>query len=90
MGKQVYESAIANPDNLAKIASSKSFAEGVDAEVEIYSAAHRAWMRVAGKSDVDEYPERYESAELVGGFWDFDNPILMRQHLPILTALYES
>jgi hypothetical protein len=89
MGKYVYEAAIANPDSLANIASPKWFAEGIHAEAEIYAAAHRAWMQVTGKSDTDDYPARNESAELIGDFWDFDNPELMRQHLPQLAPLYE-
>lgn len=44
MGREVYEAAVANPDSLADAA-----AEGIDAEAEIYSAAHQAWMVVTGR-----------------------------------------
>lgn len=89
MGKQIYNDAIANPDSLANVASPKWFAEGIDAEAEIYAAAHLAWMRVTGQPDTADYPARNESAELVGEDWDFDNPEAMRQQLPQLAALYD-
>jgi len=88
MGKQIYNDAIANPDSLANVATPQWFADGIDAEAEIYVAAHRAWMQVTGKPDTAEYPVRNERAELVGENWDFDDPELMRQHLPQLDALY--
>ena len=89
MGKHVYNSAIANPDSLANVASPRWFAQGIDAEAEIYAAAHCAWLQVTGKSYSDDYPARNESAELIGEDWDFDDPELMRRHLPHLAALYE-
>ena len=89
MGKHIYDSAVANPDSLASVATPRWFAEGINAEAEIYAAAHRAWMQVTGKSYSDDYPARNESAELIGEEWDFDDPELMRQHLPQLTALYK-
>ncbi len=89
MGKQIYHDAIANPDSLADVASPKWFAEGIDAEAEIYAAAHRAWMRVTGQPDTAEYPARTESAELVGEDWDFDDNTEIQKRLPRLAALYE-
>jgi hypothetical protein len=89
MGKEVYEAAIANPDNLATVASPKWFAEGIDAEAEIYAAAHRAWMQVTGQPDTAPYPARHLTANLAGEIWDFDDPEAMRRHLPKLSALYD-
>src|SRR6266545_1141201 len=61
MGREVYEAAVPNPDSLAD-----AVVPGIDAEAEIYAAAHGAWMAVTGKSDTDFYPARRESAELRG------------------------
>lgn len=88
MGEDVYSAAIASADNLADVASPAWFAAGINAEAEIYAAAHRAWMQVTGNPDTAEYPARNESAELVGEFWDFDDAELMHQHLPRLAELY--
>ena len=89
MGKAIYQDAIADPDSLANIASPKWFEEGIDAEAEIYAAAHRAWLQVTGNPDTADYPARQEAAELVGEFWDFEDTEAMRQHLPKLTERYE-
>jgi hypothetical protein len=89
MGQAVYNNAIADPDSLADVASPAWFAEGIDAEAEIYGAAHRAWMRVTGNDYDAEYPARNESAELVGEDWNFDDNLEMQKHLPRLAALYE-
>jgi hypothetical protein len=89
MGKDVYESAIADPDSLASVASPEWLREGIDAEAEIYAAAHRAWMRATGKGYDDEYPARNETATMVGDDWDFDDEVLMRKKLPRLWKLYE-
>jgi hypothetical protein len=91
MGKQVYESAIRDPDSLADIVSASWVSEGIISEAEIYGAAHCAWMRVTGKSYSDAYPARNETAELIGDEdqWDFDDREQMRLHLPRLTALFE-
>ena len=48
MGRQVYEAALDNPDSLAEVVDPK-----VDAEADIYAAAHQTWMTVTGKSDTD-------------------------------------
>jgi hypothetical protein len=90
MGRKVYNDAIADPDSLADVASPKWFSEGVNAEAEIYAAAHCAWMRVTGEPDTAAYPARNEFAELVGEDWNFDDPAEMRKHLPRLAALYET
>jgi hypothetical protein len=87
MGKDVYERALKNPDSLADVAL--PYSSGVDAEAEIYGAAHAAWQRVSGKADTDPYPARNESAELVGDDWDFDNESQMRERLPRLTAFFD-
>jgi hypothetical protein len=88
MGKEVYESAIQDPDSLVNVAL--PFSSGVDAEAEIYDAAHAAWMQATESPDTAPYPARNESAELIGNDWDFDNHDLMRQHLPKLSAFYGS
>lgn len=89
MGKQIYYNAIADPDSLADVVSPTWLAEGIDAEAEIYGAAHRAWMRVTGQPDTADYPARNEFAELVGEEWDFDDTTEMHKRLPRLAALYE-
>jgi hypothetical protein len=88
MGQQVYKDAIEDPDSLANVPSPKWFADGIDAEAEIYAAAHRAWMQVTGQPDTAHYPARNESAILVGEDWDFNDRDSMRQRLPKLTALF--
>ncbi len=87
MGKEVYNKAIDDPDSLVDV--TLPYSTGIDAEAEIYAAAHDAWLQVTGQPDTAPYPARNESAELVGEDWDFDDPILMRQHLPRLTAFYD-
>jgi hypothetical protein len=88
MGKQIYNAAVADPNYLANVASPEWFAAGIDAEAEIYGAAHRAWLRVTGQPDTANYPARNESAQLHGEEWDFDDAEEMRRHLPQLAALY--
>jgi hypothetical protein len=83
MGREVYEAAVANPDSLAD-----AVVPGLDAEAEIYAAAHAAWMAVTGKSDTDFYPARKESAELLGEDWDFNDDSEVRRRLPRLAAIY--
>ncbi|HTU22195.1 MAG TPA: DUF4240 domain-containing protein [Gemmataceae bacterium] len=83
MGREVYEAALANPDSLAN-----AVVQGIDAEAEIYAAAHQAWMTVTGKPDTDPYPARKESAELQGKDWNFDDDEEVRRRLPRLAALY--
>ena len=89
MGRIIYESAIADPDNLANVAKPSWMADGIDAEAEIYAAAHQAWMNVTGKTYDDEYPSRNESAELAGEDWDFDDDAEMAKRLPRLFQLYD-
>jgi hypothetical protein len=86
MGKDVYQKALRDADSLADVAL--PYSSGIDAEAEIYGAAHAAWMQVTGKPDTAPYPARNEAAELVGDVWDFDDDELMRKHLPRLTAFY--
>lgn len=89
MGKTIYENAIADADSLADVASSAWFTEGIDAEAEIYAAAHLAWMRVTGNDYNADYPARNESADLIGEIWDCDDNTEMQKRLPRLAALYE-
>ena len=89
MGETIYNNALANPDSLADIASPAWFATGIDAEAEIYAAAHRAWMRVTGNEYDANYPARNEAAELVGDDWNFNDSTEMKQRLPRLSALYK-
>lgn len=89
MGKAIYEDAILNPDSLAHVATPRWLAQGIDAEAEIYAAAHKAWMQVTGQPDTADYPARNQSAELIGKEWDFDDAEQMRQYLPKLSALYD-
>lgn len=88
MGRDVYDAALADPDSLADVVGPGWEAAGIDAEAEIYAAAHQAWMQVTGQPDTAPYPARNESAELVGEDWDFDDDQLMRKHLPRLAALF--
>lgn len=83
MGRQIYEAAIVDPDSLADVVR-----PWVDAEAEIYGAAHQAWMEVTGEPDTAEYPARNEAAELTGEDWDIDDPTELRQRLPRLIDLY--
>ncbi len=89
MGKEVYCNAIVHPDSLADVVSPSWFAEGLDAEAEIYGAAYSAWKHVTGKSCESDYPVRTEFSTLVGDDWDFGNSSEMRRRLPRLAALYE-
>lgn len=88
MGKEIYEAAILNPDSLAHVATPRWWAQGIDAEAEIYAAAHKAWMLVTGQPDTADYPARNESAKLIGTDWDFDEADQMRQYLPRLSGVY--
>jgi hypothetical protein len=63
-------------------------APGIDAEAEIYAAAHQAWMAVTGSPDTDPYPARNERAELRGQDWDFNDADEVRRRLPRLAAMY--
>ena len=83
MGRDVYEAAVTNPDSLAD-----AVVPGIDAEAEIYAAAHSAWMTVTGSSDTDFYPARNESAELRGEDWDFNDDNEVRRRLPRLATTY--
>jgi hypothetical protein len=85
MGKDVYEAAIADPDTLADVVNPK-----VDAEAEIYAAAHQAWMAVTGRPDTDPYPARneYSDQPVPGEDWDFDDAEETRRRLPRLAAIY--
>lgn len=83
MGRATYEAALDDPDNLAAVV-----APGVDAEAEIYAAAHQAWMAVTGRSDADPYPARNEDAELSGERWDYRDDAEVRRRLPRLAAMY--
>jgi Protein of unknown function (DUF4240) len=83
MGREVYEAAVADPDSLAD-----AVVRGIDAEAEIYAAAHQAWMAVTGRPDTDPYPARKERAELRGEDWDFDDDAEVRRRLPRLAAIY--
>jgi hypothetical protein len=88
MGETIFNNAIADPDSLADVASPSWLAEGIDAEAEIYAAAHRAWMRVSGNGCDAHYPARNEFTELVGESWDFDDSTEMQKRLPRLASLY--
>ena len=84
MGREVYEAAVANPDSLAGVVVA-----GIDAEAEIYAAAHQAWMVVTGRPDTDPYPARNERADLRGEEWDFDDDDEVSRRLPRLAAIYQ-
>jgi hypothetical protein len=88
MGREVYEAAVTDPDTLANVVSPSWGAEGIDAEAEIYAAAHQAWMAVTGRPDTDPYPARNERAELRGEDWNFDDDAEVRRRLPRLAAMY--
>ncbi|HTU16755.1 MAG TPA: DUF4240 domain-containing protein [Gemmataceae bacterium] len=83
MGRDVYEAAVANPDSLAEAVD-----PDIDAEAEIYAAAHQAWVAVTGRPDTDPYPARNEGAELRGEDWDHNDKEEVRRRLPRLAALY--
>ena len=83
MGRDVYETAVENPDSLADVVDPQ-----VDAEAEIYAAAHQAWMTVTGRPDTDPYPARSERADLRGNDWNFKDHGEVRRRLPRLAAIY--
>ena len=85
MGKQVYETAVANPDRLADVLDPQ-----VDAQAEIYAAAHQAWMAVTGRRDTDPYPARkeYSDQPVPGEDWDFDDAEEVHRRLPRLASIY--
>lgn len=83
MGRDVYEAAVANPDSLADVVE-----PGIDAEAEIYGAAHQAWIAVTGGLDTDPYPARNERAELQGKDWNFEDYDECRSRLPRFASLY--
>lgn len=83
MGRDVYETAIANPDSLADVVDPQ-----IDTEAEIYAAAHQAWMAVTGMPDTASYPARKEHAELQGEDWAFDDDAEVHRRLPRLAAIY--
>lgn len=86
MGKDVYTKAIENADSLVSVAL--PYSSRIDAEAEIYGAAHTAWIQLTGEPDTAPYPARNESAELTGDDWDIDDLVLRRQRLPKLSAFY--
>jgi len=83
MGREVYEAAVADPDSLAE-----AVVHDIDAEAEIYAAAHAAWMAVTDRPGTDPYPARNERADLRGEDWDFESDEQVRRRLPRLAALY--
>lgn len=85
MGKKVFETAVANPDSLAEVVNPK-----IDAEAEIYAAAHQAWLAVTGRPDTDPYPARneYSDRRPTGEDWDFEDAEAVRRRFPRLAAVY--
>jgi hypothetical protein len=85
MGKDVYQSAVANPDNLADVVDPQ-----MDAYAETYAAAHQAWLAVTGRPDTDPYParEEYSDRPVPGENWNFDDAEEVRRRLPRLAAIY--
>jgi hypothetical protein len=88
MGKKIYSAAIVNADSLTDVVRQWNIRGIVDGEADIYIAAHKAWMQVTGNPYNADYPARNEYAELIGEFWNPEDPELMRQHLPRLFELY--
>jgi hypothetical protein len=88
MGREAYESAIADADTLADRINPSLIAQGIDAEAEIYAAAYNAWKAVTGKSDMDDYPVRTERAKLRDDDWDIDNKAEVQRRLPRLAAMF--
>lgn len=86
MGKKAYENALADPDTLADVV-----VPGIDADIELYAEAQRAWEHVTGKPD-REYPlvlpARHDGGNLRGEDWDFENDIVMQKRFPRLSAIY--
>jgi hypothetical protein len=86
-GKEVYDAALANPDNLADFVSPDE-----EYEAEIYAAGRQAWQEKGG--DEDQYQRAYEkfrkrpAEKLKGRSWDFDDDAQVRKRLPRLAALY--
>jgi len=83
MGRDVFETAVANPDSLAEVVTPE-----MEAEAETYGTAHRARLTVTGKPDTAPYPARNEVEELRGEDWDYEDYEEVRRRLPRLAALY--
>jgi hypothetical protein len=87
MGKQVYEAALADPDNLVDYVDPE-----LDRyETETYGAPLQAWRQKGG--DEAEYERLHarrkrRSPKLKGKDWDFDDDDEVRKRLPRLAALY--
>jgi hypothetical protein len=86
MGRRVYEAALKDPDSLAEVVDRK-----VDAEVETYAEAQKAWQAVTGKPDTDyscALPARNDKLKLDREFWDFRDESEVRRRFPRLAAIY--
>ena len=83
MGRDVYEAAVANPDSLADVVI-----PDIDAEAEIYAAAHQAWMAVTRRPATASYPTYEQRTELRGHEWDFNDDAEVRRRFPRLAAMY--
>ena len=89
MGRDVCMNALEDPDSLADVVQSNWFADGIEAEAEIYAAGFQAWKRVTGASDDVTYPVQNPKTELAGDDFDFDDDEQMRQALPRLSKLLD-
>ena len=93
-GRDVFQTAVSNPDTLADIADP----DEDEATCECYPAL-RAWFAATGRAEDDagytawsaacaaKYPARQPPPELGDG-WDFDDDDEMRKRLPRLAELY--
>ncbi len=80
--------ALLKADALVRLHAHAVLHPDIDAEAEIYAAAHQAWMVVTGRPDTDPYPARNEDAELRGDDWNFDDDDEVRRRLPRLAAIW--
>jgi hypothetical protein len=87
-GKQAYEAALADPDNLVDFVTLNQ-----EYECEIYGVALEAWRQKGG--DEAEYERvharrKRRSPKLRGRGWDFDDDAQVRKRLPRLATMYLS
>jgi hypothetical protein len=87
MGKQVYEAALANPDNLADFLD-----PGEEVEAEVYGIARSVWYEVTNQPNTTPLDDSWlgprPRQKLLGRKWDYDDDAQMRRRFPRLAAMY--
>lgn len=85
-GRDVFETAVADPDSLADVPAVRGALAGGD-ELECEAMLGAAWDAYSAAVD-DELPDAGKTAlPELAPMWDFDDEDAMREHLPRLAAL---